>query len=277
MAAIIPIPTKLNEPSSTNDAAVTRFMDPGWSCGKNSTRITRIAAVWTRPYAIAYRHEPSSCVQRRTGGVTEVQSDARWSGGQHLWWRDGKPGDQLELLLPVTRAGRYRILMHHCRAFDYGLLQFSLDGEKLGQPMDLYCPENINKLVILGERNLKAGEHVFTAEIVGANPAAKPRHMFGLDYLQLAPVREQGIRPKAKVGEAAIRNELPLGTLRFFESGTVRREMRFERRPIVAIFFETPDAWSSSWGGVYDRDHTIPYLFEVRRKPSPGAGSDIAF
>ena len=52
--------------------------------------------------------------------------------------------------------------------------------------------------------------------------------------------------------ETAARTEFPLENLRFFESGTVRREMRFERRPIVAIFFETPDAWSSSWGGVYD-------------------------
>jgi non-lysosomal glucosylceramidase len=80
-----------------------------------------------------------------------------------------------------------------------------------------------------------------------------------------------------EIRETAAQNEFPLGTLRFFESGTVRREMRFERRPIVAIFFETPDAWSSSWGGVYDRDHTIPYLFEIRRNPYPGAGSDIAF
>jgi non-lysosomal glucosylceramidase len=73
------------------------------------------------------------------------------------------------------------------------------------------------------------------------------------------------------------RSGFPLEALRFFEGGTVRREMRFERRPIVAIFFETPDAWSSSWGGVYDRDHTIPYLFEIRRSPHPGAMPDIAF
>ena len=36
---------------------------------------------------------------------------------------------------------------------------------------------------------LNAGEHVFTAEIVGSNPAATPRHMLGLDYLQLEPVK----------------------------------------------------------------------------------------
>jgi len=29
-------------------------------------------------------------------------------------------------------------------------------------------------------QELNAGEHVFTAEIVGSNPAATPRHMLGL-------------------------------------------------------------------------------------------------
>ena len=28
-----------------------------------------MTAVWTRPYTIAYRTEPSSCAQRRTGAM----------------------------------------------------------------------------------------------------------------------------------------------------------------------------------------------------------------
>ena len=116
-----------------------------------------------------------------------MQQEGRWSGGQQLWWRDAKPGDTLELVLPIAKAGRYRIVMHHTRAFDYGIFQFRLDGEKLGEPLDHYSKENINQTVTLATRDLKAGDHVFTAELVGANPAATPRHMLGLDCLQLLP------------------------------------------------------------------------------------------
>jgi hypothetical protein len=128
-------------------------------------------------------------IRNKTGGVTETQHEPRWSQGQQLWWRDGKVGDRLELILPVPRPGRYTIVMHNTRAFDYGVFQFYLDNGKLGEPVDLYSKQNTAKLITLGTCELKAGDHVFTAEIVGANPQAAPRHMLGLDYLRLEPVR----------------------------------------------------------------------------------------
>ena len=127
----------------------------------------------------------SARILRKTGGVTEVQTEARWSGGQQLWWRDGKPGDRLEVALPVAKAGTYRLVMNNTRASDYGIFQFTLDGEKLGEAIDLYSKVNTDKQVALGTRALKAGEHVFGAEIVGANPDAVKRYMLGLDYLKL--------------------------------------------------------------------------------------------
>ena len=123
----------------------------------------------------------------KTGGVTEVQSEARWSGGRQLWWRDGKVGDRLELVLPVPRKGTYRIVMQNTRANDYGVFQFSLDGRRLGDPIDLYSKENVVALVTLGTCRLDAGDHVFAAEIVGSHPDAAKRYMLGLDYLRLEP------------------------------------------------------------------------------------------
>jgi hypothetical protein len=128
-------------------------------------------------------------IKNKTGGVTELQSQPEWSNGQQLWWRDAKPGDKLELILPVAKAGRYELRMHNTYAFDYGVFQFWLDDAKLGEPLDLYAQPNAYKSVTLGVRELSAGQHVFTAEIVGSNPAAKPRHMLGLDYLRLEPVK----------------------------------------------------------------------------------------
>ena len=92
------------------------------------------------------------------------------------------------LILPVAKAGRYELRMHNTYAFDYGIFQFWLDDTKIGEPLDLYHKPNAYQSVTLGVRDLTAGEHVFTAEIVGSNPAATPRHMFGLDYLRLVPV-----------------------------------------------------------------------------------------
>jgi len=37
------------------------------------------------------------------------------------------------------------------------------------------------------ERRGSAGKHRFVAEIVGTNPAAKPRYMLGLDFVRLEP------------------------------------------------------------------------------------------
>ena len=66
-------------------------------------------------------------VLRKTGGELATQTDFRWSGEKQLWWRNGQPGNMLELELPVARAGKYRIIMHNTRAYDYGIFQFALD------------------------------------------------------------------------------------------------------------------------------------------------------
>jgi hypothetical protein len=132
------------------------------------------------------RYEGESIrIAGKTGGITEIQENSRWSNSQQLWWRDGKPGDRLELVLPVAESGRYKIGIHVTRAFDYGILQFSLDGQKLGDPADLYSAENRTEFRPLGEKSLEKGDHRLTIEIVGSNPQAKPRHMLGLDYVQL--------------------------------------------------------------------------------------------
>jgi hypothetical protein len=128
-------------------------------------------------------------VRAKTGGVVETQAEGRWSGGRQLWWRDGKVGDRLELVLPVAKVGRYAIVMQNTRAFDYGTFQFYLDGEKLGDPIDLFSKQNIIEVVAWPALDLKAGDHVLAAEIVGASTEAVKRYMLGLDYLRLDPPR----------------------------------------------------------------------------------------
>ena len=129
-------------------------------------------------------------ILERTGGTTETQRirGHNWSGDAQLWWRDAKPGDRLVLALPVARAGRYKLVVHLTRSHDYGIIQFSLDGAKLGEPLDLYSPKAVAAdPLVLGTRELAAGEHKLTLEVTGSNPKSAPRHMAGLDYVKLEP------------------------------------------------------------------------------------------
>jgi hypothetical protein len=131
-------------------------------------------------------------VLSKTAGKPQEQDmtsyEGDWSGGAHLWWTEAKPGDRLELAVPVTAAATYQITAQLTKAVDYGIVQLSLDGRKLGGPIDLF-----NNGVIatgpldLGTQAMSAGGHTLTVEIVGANAAAMKSYMFGLDYLKLDP------------------------------------------------------------------------------------------
>ena len=110
-----------------------------------------------------------------------------WSGDRHLWWTDAQPGDRLTVAFDVETAGTYDLRAQMTKAPDYGIVQLWLDGAKLGEPIDLYHTSVVpTGEVSLGVRKLSKGRHRLTAEIVGANPSAKPAYMFGLDYLLLA-------------------------------------------------------------------------------------------
>jgi len=128
-------------------------------------------------------------IVEKTGGITEIQQGRqfKWSAGKQLWWRDGKPGDRLVLSFPVAKAGKYAIDAALTKAIDYGVVRLSLDGKPLGDAIDLMNDGVITRRVRLGTAELAAGDHRLTVEIVGSNPKAVPRHMFGLDYLKLEP------------------------------------------------------------------------------------------
>ncbi len=113
--------------------------------------------------------------------------DGVFSGDTQLWWRGGKPGDVLNLVVPVQKAGRYRLKAAFCRAPDYAVVRIFLDKKPLeGAQIDLFGSKVSNTPAItLCEMELAEGNHVLGVEISGANPAAKPSYMVGLDYLLL--------------------------------------------------------------------------------------------
>ncbi|MGA2617675.1 MAG: glycoside hydrolase family 172 protein [Thermoguttaceae bacterium] len=115
-------------------------------------------------------------------------ADSKWTNDQQLWWTGARPGDRLTLTLPVERSGSYRLAVFLTKARDYGIVQFHLDGRKMGPPIDLYHEGVVRtEAISLGTATLEAGQHKLTVEILGANPQAEKGYMFGVDEVRLAP------------------------------------------------------------------------------------------
>ncbi|MBX3412435.1 MAG: VCBS repeat-containing protein [Pirellulales bacterium] len=142
----------------------------------------------------ALEGETMKVIASTAGKVGQQQMNGfpadRWSGGEQLFWTGAKPGARLDLELPVEKAGTYAIEGVLTMAGDYAIVKLSLDDQPLGEALDLFDRDVITTGVLtLGERELAAGPHKLSIEIVGAHPAAKPAYLVGLDYIRLRPAR----------------------------------------------------------------------------------------
>lgn len=119
----------------------------------------------------------------------EAFTSGKWRNNDQLWWTGVGPGAKLNIRLPVTVAGRHRVDLALTKAPDYAIVQFHLDGTKIGEPIDLYNADDVIIVpVSLGIHELTAGDHALTVEIVGANEKAVKSHMFGLDTIHCETV-----------------------------------------------------------------------------------------
>lgn len=132
-------------------------------------------------------------VLRKTGGDVTIQDmldfGEAWSGGKHLWWTRAKPGDVLELGFSVQKAGKYELILAMTKAADYGQFRLSVNGEPIGDVVDLFNNGVIHTGKIrFGVVTLKQGQNVLGVEVVGTNSASiGDRYMFGLDFIKLVP------------------------------------------------------------------------------------------
>jgi len=121
----------------------------------------------------------------------------KWSDEAHLWWTGAKPGDTLDLAVPVQKTARYRLKMQLTKAIDYGVVRLYLDGKKLGKPIDLFNNGVIATGVLdVGIHELDKGEHKLRVEIIDANEKAVKSYMFGLDYLKFEEIEVSFYQPE---------------------------------------------------------------------------------
>ncbi|MBN2211557.1 MAG: DUF2961 domain-containing protein [Sedimentisphaerales bacterium] len=108
-----------------------------------------------------------------------------WSNDRQLWWQDAQPGDVLTLSFDAPAEGRYQITGVFTKAADYGIMDFTVNGQMLRQDVDFYNDEVVVAEVDLGEAGLKKGANVMKVTIKGTNKLADRRYMLGLDCLLL--------------------------------------------------------------------------------------------
>lgn len=143
---------------------------------------TDIVPVFRVPGAI---EGESLKVVERTGGNSQAQNAAfGWSNDGQLWWTDGLVGDKLIVEFPVEKAGSYAVSTNLTKAADYATVALNVnDGEP--KEFDRFNKDVHHDVVELGTYDLKEGNNTLTVKIVGENPEAVPRRMFGLDYIKL--------------------------------------------------------------------------------------------
>ena len=110
---------------------------------------------------------------------------SKWSLGEQLFFTPRKVGSYVVLETHVRRGGRYALDVYFTKSFDYGIVQVSVDGKKVGTPIDTYCPrvDHMGRVPI-STVSLNMGAHKIKFEVVGKNKKSKGYFM-GIDCFTL--------------------------------------------------------------------------------------------
>ena len=123
---------------------------------------------------------------------TKDFSQGTWSKNQHMFGLAYGIGDWIELSLPVSAAGRYRIDAYLTKASDYAIIQWSLDGSDFGSEIDLWSSTGqviSSGKIVLGETELTPGLHTLRLEVKGKNAGnSSPHYFFGIDGFVLEKI-----------------------------------------------------------------------------------------
>lgn len=110
----------------------------------------------------------------------------RFVGGHHLWVQPSSLGASVEIALNLPETGEYELELRYTTSWDYALVQASLDGVPLGEPVDLFSEQvEQTEPLVFGPQRLEAGDHVLRFETVGKNPESAEGYLMGLDYVKV--------------------------------------------------------------------------------------------
>jgi serine/threonine protein kinase len=148
-----------------------------------------------RRVAGATEGEDLRIVARSTKCRTTIQ-DMRvfgldiWSNDKQLFGFPKQAGEWIDVEVPVQADGPQHLIVYLTKAYDFGIVQFYLDGKSLGKPIDL-CLTGSQPIVTpvnLGTVDLQKGTVTLRLEVVGTNDQSEGyRYAWGLDCVVLQP------------------------------------------------------------------------------------------
>jgi len=97
-------------------------------------------------------------------------------------------GDFVSYEFEVADPGEYSLGVVFTQASSYGLWQFSIDGERLGKPVNGYDPSVVagGGAADLGTVALRAGRHTIRVDVTGKDELSGG-YFIGLQSLRLKP------------------------------------------------------------------------------------------
>ncbi|MCA9241091.1 MAG: glycoside hydrolase family 3 C-terminal domain-containing protein [Planctomycetales bacterium] len=131
-------------------------------------------------------------VTRRDGALpTVVDREPGFSQGRSVKLDANSPGGFIDFPLAVEVAGEYELTLGYKGLDSRGTFQPSIDGQPLGDPLDMYAREQTYGLQArLGKLTLPAGQHRLRFTVIGKAEASNG-FTGHFDKLTLAGPREQ--------------------------------------------------------------------------------------
>ncbi|MFJ7243617.1 RHS repeat-associated core domain-containing protein [Kitasatospora sp. NPDC098652] len=126
------------------------------------------------------------------GTNTKVQVDSNccgltWSGGAHLSIRGTAAGAFDAMRVSVPEEGDYVLSGQLTKVTDHGIIQFAIDGQNVGQPIDTYTATPVVAPYTAGQAvHLARGDHELKLTVVDTNAASQgERYHAGIDTVTL--------------------------------------------------------------------------------------------
>ena len=157
------------------------FEVPQYEC----LRLTFSDGVWGEAEEFLELKVEAEANYELSEGVNAETWDDGASGGKWVKVLSGKNGDAITIKANIPQNGVYELNTCYRTGNNRGTVQLTVDGEKVGNPIDMYEGSSRFYLTDPADKiRLTEGEHEFTYTVVGKNGKSSGYGM-GLDYINL--------------------------------------------------------------------------------------------
>jgi hypothetical protein len=118
-------------------------------------------------------------------GVQTNCCNVVWSNNAQIFFKATEAGQSASLEFTAPYDDTYQIAVVETQSFDYGNVQFSIDGDQIGTVFYAYSPVVVRSgWITLGSRFLDHGTHRLTLTVVGRSSSSAGFYA-GIDEMRL--------------------------------------------------------------------------------------------